>query len=178
MLVKTIKGGGFSIQASIDEISFLFCHLKITNETSEAVTIQPQVFVLNVLKPKRYTLFFEYPSRVSYQFILAGVNYNPTYTPMERTTVRSGTGRTVATIDSPDVGAKEEMKQMATSVSRSAFEVAGTIESKALRKGSLAAGATAEGDVYFEQDKNARELVLKVFISDCGFELPFSIPKH
>ena len=92
--------------------------------------------------------------------------------------VRSGAGRTVATVDAPDHAAQEDLKEMTTSVSMAAFNLAGTIEPKSLTKGALAPGASAEGDVYFEQDDRASEVVLRVFISNYAFDLPFSTPKR
>jgi hypothetical protein len=176
---KTVTARGLHVQASVDrKLGFFRCHLRIVNEASNAFMIQPRVFVLNVVKPKRYTLFFEYPSRVSYQLIKAGLHYQLGYTPTERTTVRSGTGRTIATIDAPDHAAEQEVKETTTSVSVAAFTVAGTIESKSLKEDPVAPGASVDGDVYFEQSDNAREVVLRVFISEYAFEIPFSTPKH
>jgi hypothetical protein len=177
-ITKTITAKGLVVQASMQRYSFLESHVRIVNDTTETITVRPQTFVLDVLKPKRYTLFFEYPSRVSYQFIKAGMNYTSPYVPTERTTVRSGTGRTVATVDSPDPVAKQDVRDVTTAITNAAFSVAGTVVPKSLKEGAVRPGSSVEGDVYFERSDKAQEIVLKVVLSDVGFEIPFSLSKR
>jgi hypothetical protein len=177
-ITRTITARGLVVQASIDRISFLVSHVRIVNDSTETITVRPQIFVLEVLKPKRYTLFFEYPNRVIYQFVKAGINYTSPYVPTERTTVRSGTGRTVATVDSPDPMAKQDVRDVTTAISNAAFSVARTVVPKSLQEGVVLPGSSVEGDVYFERSDRAQDLVLKVFLSDLGFEIPFSLPKR
>jgi hypothetical protein len=176
-VTKTISAGDLVVQATMLRYSFLVAHVRIRNDTTESITVRPQTFVLDVLKPKRYTLFFEYPSRVSYEFIKAGLNYTSPYVPTERTTVRSGSGRTVATVDSPDPVAKQDVRNITTAITNAAVSVAGTVEPKSLKEGIVRPGSSVEGDVYFERSDKAQELVLKIVLSDVGFEIPFSLLK-
>jgi hypothetical protein len=175
---KTISAGGLAVQASMQRYGFLVAPVRIQNDLKESVTVRPQTFVLDVAKPKHYTLFFEYPSRVSYQFVKAGLDFTLPYHPTERTTVRSGTGRTVATVDSPDAVAKQDIRDITTGVRNAVISVAGAVEPRSLKEGSLPSGSAMEGDVYFERSDNARELVLKMVVSNLGFEIPFSLGKR
>lgn len=70
------------------------------------------------------------------------------------------------------------MKDTTTAVFLAGIDVAGRVESNSLKEGPLAPGASVEGDVYFEQNNKALDLVLKVFIADSAFEIPFSLPKR
>ncbi len=176
---KRMKVQGLSIQAAFERFSFLHAHIRIENGTSDSVLIRPQIFVVDVLSPKRSTLFYEYPSRVSYVFTDAALKYSPGYIPTDRTTIRSGaTGRTLATIEAPDPVAKQEVKEVASSMVSGSLNYAATVQPKSLKEGSLAPGASTEGDVWFEANDKARELVLRIFISDSAFEIPFTLPKR
>jgi hypothetical protein len=78
-LTKTITANGFRIEATLHKMSFFKVHLKIVNNSGRTVQVVPQTFVLNVINPKRYTLFFEYPSRVGFQLatLPARINLDP-----------------------------------------------------------------------------------------------------
>jgi len=178
-ITKRIRAHDLNVQAAFERFSFLRAHVRIENATSEAVLVKPQLFVLDVLKPKRTTLFFEYPSRVYYQFMISALNQGPDYVPTERTTVRSGsTGRAIATIDTPDPVARQDVRNENASAVNSAIGCASTIQSKSLKEELLAPGSSIDGDVWFERNEKVRELVLRIFVSDSAFELPFSLARR
>jgi hypothetical protein len=179
-ITKCISVGGLVVQAAIERFSFIRAHVRLENGTPDSVIVKPQIFVLDALKPKRVTLFFEYPARVSHVFMDAALNYTtPGYVPTERTTVRSGvTGRAVATIDVPDPVARQDLKDATSSAVSGAIGYAATVESKSLKEAVLAPATSVEGDVWFESNDKAREVTLRVFISDSAFEIPFSLVKR
>ena len=178
-ITKRIKTHDLSVQAALERFSFLRAHVRIENGTPEAVPIKPQIFVLEPTNPRLKTIFFEYPSRVFYQFVDAALNYNLDYIPTERTTIRSGTtGPTVATIETPDPVVKQELKDARASTLSGAFNYTATIENRSLKEVLLAPGAFAEGDVWFESNDKVREVVLRIFLSDYAFDIPFSLPKR
>lgn len=76
LIKKTVIAKGIQIEATLDRMPVLFflqAHLKIINNSDKIVPIIPQIFILQVVKPKRYTLFFEYPKRVSAEIIRSAV---------------------------------------------------------------------------------------------------------
>lgn len=178
-LAKGIKASGLYVRASLERFrEFAKSHIRISNERDETIVIRPQTFLLAAVKPKPLTLYFEYPSRVSYQLIKAAANYSPAVFPAERSVVRSGTGRTVATIDSPDQTAKREIEEMYGRVTQAALQHSATIMPNSLKECQLRAGQMVEGDVYFEGSDKTRDVILRVFLGDSAFEIPFSIPKR
>ena len=179
VLTKKTTADSVTVQTSLNrEFGFFHAHIRISNGTSHDIIIQPQVFILEVVRPKPVTLFFEYPTRVSYNLMKSSFNYTPYVLPA-RTTIRSGqTGRTVATIDAPDPAAKKQSEDIQRSVMDAGLTLGMGIEPKALKGGGIAAGARAEGDVYFERSDGAREVILKVFVSDSLFQFPFNTPKE
>jgi hypothetical protein len=178
-ITKRIKTHDLSVQAALERFSFLRAYVRIENGTPEALLIKPQIFVIEPTKPMQKTIFFEYPSRVFYQFVDAALNYNPGYVPTERTTIRSGTtGPTVATIDGPDPVAKQELKDAQSAKLSGLFSYTATIQTRSLKEGLLAPGTFAEGDVWFERSDRVREVVLRIFLSNYSFDIPFSLPKE
>lgn len=177
-ITKVASAGGFVIEASIERRGFFVAHIRILNQRAESIPVRPQTFVLDVSKPKHHILFFEYPSRVGYQYLKAGLNYSYSYAPTERTTIRSATGQTIATVDTPDALARQDMRDAVQTLTDTAFSIARNIEPRSLKEGDLPSGSSVEGDVYFERNDKARELVLRIVVADVGFEIPFSFPKR
>ena len=177
-LTRSLEDAGIRVQATLERHGFFISHIRVENKTTEVVLVRPQTFLLNVSKPKKYTLYFEYPMRVWWQTTKGVSGLAPTYFPTERTTVRSGnTGRAVATIDTPDQAAKQEIKDMYGRMQQWGYEYAKTVVPNSLAETTLASKATVEGDVYFEMDDKARDVILRVFVADTAFDFPFSIPK-
>ncbi|MDR3719761.1 MAG: trypsin-like peptidase domain-containing protein [Bryobacteraceae bacterium] len=66
-LKKIITADGIKMTATFEDAGFLKSHLRIVNTSNTILQIFPQTFVVNVIKPKQYTLFYEYPNRVSHE---------------------------------------------------------------------------------------------------------------
>lgn len=176
-LTRSVSGGGLRVAASLERHGFFFSHIRITNNGSSAVEIRTKTFLILVVKPKQFSLFFEYPSRVSYRVLMASADYSPGYIPTERTTVSSATGRPVARIDSPDPVARQKLDEVTQSVQTAGFQYSLMILRNALQDGIVNPGATAVGDVYFESSSVAREVIVRVFCGGYEYDLPFTVPK-
>lgn len=178
MLTRRMEVSGLSVQATLERGGFVYGHLRVENRSEGAVLIRPQTFILRVVKPKADVLYFEYPMRVWWQTTKGVTRLFPTYVPTEQTTVRSAdTGRTVATISTPDQEAKSEIKDMYGEIRKRGYEYAQTIIPNSLAESTLASGASVEGDVYFESSEKAREVILRAFIGEVAFDIPFTLPK-
>ena len=176
-LTRSVSGGGLRVEASLERHSFFFSHLRISNSRATPVELRPKTFLLRVVKPKQYTLFFEYPSRVSYEFAAAAADYSPGYYPTERTTVTSGAGNPIARIYSPDPVARQEIDKMAQIERDGAFQYSLLLLQKALQDGVVDPGASVEGDVYFESSSLAREATVRVFCGGYEYDLPFTVTR-
>jgi hypothetical protein len=141
VLRKTITTNSFRVEATLDQVVFFKAHLKIVNKTETAISIVPQTFVLNVAKPKRYTLFFEYPSRVSFEIFDRMAAHRP---------------------------------PLGVEAVKAAADLAQRIEPESMPPGSLLPGMSVEGNVWFEENRYAREVVLRVSIADRAFDIPFT----
>jgi len=139
---KTVAAKNIEIEATLErDWLFLKSHLKITNRSSEEIPIVPQIFVLHVQKPKRITLFFEYPSRVAFEIYQRSGNVILKYPQIA------------------DAGYKVSQK----------------VEPESMSPVMLSPGSSVEGNVYFEWDRDADEIVLRVPVTDdLAFDIPFS----
>lgn len=177
-ITKVLSAGGFIVEASIQRAGFFIARIRIVNQSGSPVKVVPQTFVLDGVKPNRKTLYFEYPSRVSAQYRKAGLNQRVPFIPTERTTVRTASGQTVATIDTPDHDARKEFSNMAHTMTDVAFLLAENVGRRSLKEAVLGPREALEGDVYFEGSRKVHELVLKLVLAESGFEIPFSFPKQ
>ena len=179
VLTKTSLVSPFTVEATVSRaFGFFRAHVRIVNGSQSPQNIRPQIFTLEVVWPKHITLFFEYPNRVSYRLIMGAIHYSDGYVPPSTTVIRSApSGRAVATIETPDPVAKQESRNLEAQVVNAGMTLSQQIEPKALKELLLSPGATAEGDVFFERDDYAREVVLKVFVGDILFQFPFNTPK-
>ena len=140
-LKKIINADGVRVAATLETWgAFQRSHLKIVNNSTEPIQIVPQTFVLNVIKPKRYTLFFEYPSRVTRELIMSSLEFS-------------------------------DRHHMATDTGLITW--LGNVEPESIKQGPLLPGTAIEGNVYFEGNKYAREIVLRLSIGNRAFDIPF-----
>jgi hypothetical protein len=150
-LRKIVTASDFRVEATIHRglRGFLYSHLKILNNSSKPIDIVPQTFLLNVVGRKPFTLFFEYPQRVTselYENYFSGVSR----LPMSEETAKVITGALI--------------------------DVAQKIVPESMNAGLLPPGEFNEGNVWFEQVNNGvREVVLRVFVADDAFDFDFPI---
>ena len=179
MLTRRIEAAGFRLEATLERHSFFRSHVRIDNLTQEIALVRPQTFILKVLRPKVSTLYFEYPMRVWWQTTKGVGDLTATVIPTERSVIRSGsTGRTIATVESPDQAAKQEIKDMYADMRQAGYGYANTIMPNSLRESMLTPSASVQGDVYFESNDSAREVVLRIFAGEVAFDIPFTVAKR
>lgn len=146
VIKKVVSASDIQIEATLErDWFFLRSHLKITNKSSEEIPVVPQIFVLHAQKPKRLTLFFEYPNRVAFEIYHRTANVILKY----------------------------------PQVADSGYKVSQKVEPDSMEAGMLLAGYSVEGNVWFEWDRDADEIVLRVPVSDdLAFDIPFSRMKY
>jgi hypothetical protein len=157
-LTRQIKAAAIQIKCTLDNDGFMYAHVRVENDSADPLSIRPETFLVNVLKPKAYVLYFEYPMRVYWQSQKAIYNLYPRYLPGEPT--RPQTEETYAW------------------ARNGAYRHSATIKEKALYELKLPPNSIIEGNVYFQTDNKAREVVVRAFIGDFAFDFPFSLSKR
>jgi hypothetical protein len=173
-LTKTITAGGVTLEASVGRSGFFRAHLKIANGGAVPVSVRPSTFLLSMVKPKLVTLSFNYPERVSYQYVRAALN-QPIYLPMRQSTVVDSSGRTLATVQTPDRAAAQAHEATVQTLTSATLSYSDIILRTALRSDEIPAGGIAEGDVYFFGYSKRCDLMLRVFVANAAFDFPFSM---
>jgi hypothetical protein len=176
-LTKTITAREVTVEASIARSGFFRAHVRISNGTGAPVSVRPSTFLLSVVKPKALALSFNYPERVSYEYVRAAVN-QLVYMPMQQRTVVDNSGRTLATIQTPDIAAAQAHEANAQTLTSATLSYSEILLRNALRQTELSAGGTVEGDVYFFGYSKQCDLMLRVFVADAAFDFPFSVPRE
>jgi hypothetical protein len=139
---KSLTAGNVVVSARLERIRFFEAHVWIVNSTNAPIGIDPRTWVLNVLKPKKYTLYFEYPSRVSWEV---------------------------------GMGVLNNILSLPASTMRTALDDANSIPATALARLEVQPGQSVDGDVYFEIDSKAKEVVLRIFIAERAYDIPFVV---
>jgi len=174
---KSLDSDGIVVGATLERPSFFWCHVWIANHTDKAVVIDPRTWVLNEIRPKHHTLFFEYPTRVSMTIQESNINAHP-YDITQRSVIRSGeTGRELATIDIPDTTAKAQWDAQRDARIGSIMDFGRKIVEDALPRSELQPGHSVDGTVYFEMDSKPTEVLLRVFLANRAYDIPFIISK-
>jgi hypothetical protein len=145
-LKKIITANNIRVEATLKRglSGFLVSHLRIVNNSDGTVQIAPQTFVLSVVKPKRFTLFFEYPSRVGFEDSGSWLN-------------------AIAVAHLDQKAAKFGWDEIAK------------VGPESLSAGPLRSNVAIVGNVWFEQSRAAREVLLRVYLSETEFDIPFTI---
>jgi hypothetical protein len=157
-LTRQIQAAGIRVNCTLDSDGFVYAHIRVQNDTTSPLSIRPQTFVMNVLKPKVYVLYFEYPMRVYWQSQKAASHFYPNYIPGEP--------------------ARPQAEETYAWARQGMYQHSATIEEKALYEVNLPPNSIIEGNVYFQTDYKAREVVVRAFIGDFAFDFPFSLPKR
>jgi hypothetical protein len=164
-LTRQVDTNGLKVKCALSTSGFYYAHFRIENGSTESVEVRPKAFLLRVVKPRPYVLYFEYPERVQFQTIKGISHFYPRYLPGQPT--RPDAEETYS--KSRDMMFKGSNRIIPDSL----------IEMKLMSKLCAECGIPAiEGNVYFQTDWKARDVIVVAFIGDFAFEFPFSLPKR
>jgi hypothetical protein len=169
---KIMESAGIRVEASLGREEFYCSHIRILNKTKAPLKVHPQTFVLNVAQPKPQVLSFEYPSRVAYQ--LKKVAAKRSFDEMARQKGTAPNGVTGGKVPQIQVGTSADTL---TGV-RTAADRAAEILQTYLIEGVVDPADKLEGEVYFQRCRGAREFLLRVFVGEYAFDIPFEAPKR
>jgi hypothetical protein len=174
---KSIESEGIVVGATLERPSFFWCHVWIANHTDKPIVIDPRTWIVNEIAPKRHTLFFEYPLRVSTTIQQSAINIPP-YDITQKSVIRSGeTGRELATVETPDPSAKAEWNVQRYTRVGAVIDFGRDIVKNALPRSELQPGQSIDGAVYFEMNSKSTDVILRVFLANRAYDIPFAVSK-
>ncbi|HXJ05196.1 MAG TPA: SH3 domain-containing protein [Candidatus Acidoferrum sp.] len=163
-LVESLTANGITVQVSLQDTGWkLRASVAIVNQSAEPLDFNPAVFTLDELKPRLRSLAVQNPKELSKALTHQVYWTNSSATAPASATYRNVAYKTPAYVPAPPNYMAQEAQQVQTSV---------------LQAATLAPKDKISGVVWFQRDKNAQELNLRIFVGDQIFEFPLSFPPH
>ena len=159
-LVESLTANGITVQVSLHDTGWrLRANVAIANNSDKSVQFTPSRFTLDELTPRLRSLSFQNPNE-----------------PAKALTHRIHGTHASATAPASAVYriAAYKTSQFAPSTPNYLVQRSQPIQGTALQARTLAPKANSSGLVWFQRDKNARELNLRIFVGDQIFEFPLS----
>jgi hypothetical protein len=181
--VESATANGVTVQVSLEDSGWkLRATVAVSNKGEEIVEVFPVLITLDELQPSLKSLLAQDPAKLSHvvnhQVLLTQANAQPS--PSAVTYHKSGTPAASAVsyhLPTPDYFSERSVQ---TSDSNHAAVVpsAAELRSLVLKHSKLASGQKTAGVLWFERDANARELSLRVPVSNLVFDFPLSFEQR
>jgi hypothetical protein len=161
-LVESLTANGITVQVSLQDTGWkLRATVAIANESAEQLHFDPAGFTLDELKPRLRSLAVQNPKELARALTHQVYWTNASATAPASATYRNADYKTSAYVSpTPNFLAQEAQEAQAP----------------VLQAGTLSPKDKTSGVVWFQRDKNARELNLRIFVGDQIFQFPLSFP--
>jgi hypothetical protein len=189
-LVESITLDGITVQASLRDTGWKFrTTVAIVNNGSAPIDIDPSKFILDSLGPHGKPLFYQDPAilakNMTHQSLWTEADAAPVgvqthaEAPKEHPETLNLDYRSPAPLGLPAPNYLVQHEVAETNAIRAQGQhtlvnYSQQIKSLALKPGTISPNDKAAGAVWFERDKNAQQLILRVPVSDVVFEFPLS----
>ena len=161
-LVESLTANGITVQVSLQDTGWkLRASVAIVNESAEPLHFNPAVFTLDELKPRLRSLAVQNPKELAKALAHQVYSTNSSATAPASAKYTNASYKTAAYIPATPNYFAQEAQQLQSTV---------------LQAATLAPKDKTSGVVWFQRDKNAQELNLRIFIGDQIFEFPLSFP--
>ncbi len=200
--VKRVRTDGITVRASMtDGISV---SVDISNDGQTPVEIRPESLTLDVVSPRARGLAYIPADRVAdaavamahnraamveFSGSMATKTVTETHTtwsdsptaPISQRTMAGETPHVVTTTTTrtvPDDSARSSASTQASSIRNGASSDRQRVLAAALKPATLAPTFSASGVVWFEREKDPKEVLLRVPVGDLVVEVPFTVSKR
>ena len=161
-LVESLTANGITVQVSLQDTGWkLRASVAIVNESAEPLHFNPAVFTLDELKPRLRSLAVQNPKELAKALAHQVYSTNSSATAPASAKYTNASYKTAAYVPATPNYFAQEAQQLQSTV---------------LLAATLAPKDKTSGVVWFQRDKNAQELNLRIFIGDQIFEFPLSFP--
>jgi hypothetical protein len=165
-LVESLTANGITVQVSLQDTGWkLRASVVIVNEGAVQVRFNPASFTLDELKPRLRALAYQTPRDPAKAMTrqVYGANANASaIAPASATYTDAAYKSSDDTPATPNYFARQSSQ----------------MESAVLQAGTLGPKQQTSGVVWFQRDKHAQELNLRIFVGDQIFEFPLSFPQQ
>jgi hypothetical protein len=161
-IVESLTANGVTVQVSLQDTGWkLRASIAIANLGSAPTHFNPAGFTLDELRPRLRTLAYQNPRELAKAATHQVYSTNSSATaPASALYMNAAYKTSVASTPNYLVNADQQ------------------VQSNVLAAATVNPKEKACGVVWFERDKNAEQLNLRVFVGDQIFEFPLSFPQH
>jgi hypothetical protein len=163
-LVESLTANDITVQVSLQDTGWkLRASIAIANGSAEQVSFNPAGFTLHELQPRLRSLAYQNPGELA-----KALTHQVYWTNASATAPASSVYMNAVYKPSAPVAATPNF--LASEAQQ--------VQAPVLQARTLDLKDHAAGVVWFERDKNAQQLNLRVFVGDQIFEFPLSFPHH
>ena len=163
-LVESLTANGITVQVSLQDTGWkLRASVATVNDSARPLHFNPAVFTLDELKPRLRSLAYQNPKDLA-----KALTHQVYWTNSSATAPASATYRNAA----------YKTPQYVPATPNYFAQEAQPLQSTVLQAATLAPKDKTSGVVWFQRDKNAQELNLRIFVGDQIFEFPLSFPQN
>ncbi len=163
-IVESLTANGITVQVSMQDTGWkLRASVAIANDGTEQVHFNPAGFTVDELKPRLRALSYQNPKELAKALTHQVYWTNASATAPASATYVNASYKGASYVPATPNYLAQETQQFQSSV---------------LQAQSLEPKEKASGVVWFERDKNAQQLNLRIFVGDQIFEFPLSFPPH
>jgi len=178
-LVESLTVNGVTVQVTLHDTGWkLRANVAVANDGHEQVFVNPSAFTLQEFSPSIKSLAYQDPKEMA-KSVAHGVLWtsNSATSPSssQRAAVIDASYNTpFVSTQTPNYMVQAQSEQLSAEQHDVDLTAVRQIHNTALREGTVAPGAESSGAVWFERDKKAAQLVLRVPVGQTVFEFPLT----
>jgi hypothetical protein len=178
-LVESLTANGVTVQVTLHDTGWkLRANVAVANEGHAEVFINPAKFMMTELSPAARPLMYQDPKEMA-----KSVSHGVLWTTNRATSPASSQSASAMNVSyhtpfvstqTPNYLVQAQSDQLSAERHDVDLNAVRQIQNTALREGSIASGANSSGAVWFERDKKAQQLILRIPVGQTIFEFPLS----
>jgi hypothetical protein len=183
-LVESLTVNGVTVQVTLHDTGWkLRANVAVANDSSEQVMITPSSFQLSEFAPAVRTLAYQDPKEMA-RSVSHGVLWtsesatsSTAFAPQHAgaaATVNVGYKTPFAATQTPNYLVETQSQQLSAAKHDVDLNAVHQIHNTALKQGAVVSGAKSSGAVWFERDKKAEQVVLRIPVGSTIYEFPLS----
>jgi hypothetical protein len=175
-LVESLTANGVTVQVTLHDTGWkLRANVAVANGGHAEVFINPAKFMMTELAPAAHPLLYQDPKEMA-KSVSHGVLWttNRATSPAAAAVVNASYNTPFVSTQTPNYLVEAQSEQLSAEKHDVNLNAVRQIQNTALREGSITPGANASGAVWFERDKKAQQLVLRIPVGQTIYEFPLS----
>ena len=173
-LVESLTVNGVTVQVTLHDTGWkLRANVAVANSGRAEVFINPAKFMMTELAPSARPLVYQDPKEMA-KSVSHGVLWTTNRATSPTSAMNVSYNTPFVSTQTPNYLVQAQSEQLSAEKHDVNLNAIHQIQNTALREGSIASGANSSGAVWFERDKKAQQLLLRIPVGQTIFEFPLS----